>query len=171
MTELTATGAYDLRAIRAVLPHGHPALLIDRVVELEPGHRILATKAITVGEPCYRGVPAGAPGAAYAFPASLLLESVGQAAALLWLLGERGGVGSDSVLMLVAGRDCRIEGRAGPGDVLRHVARIDQVVGDNVFVSGETYVADSRIATVGSMMAVMRPRAAVIPAREPIQVR
>ena len=163
MSDLAAAMAADLPAIRALLPHGPPALLIDRVLELHPHRRILATKALTAAEPCYGGLRRDAPLSAYAYPASLLLESFGQAAALLWLLSEGGSVGADSVLMLVGARDCRIEGRALPGDTLAHRARLEHVVGDNVLVAGETYVGDSRIASVGSMMAVRRPRTAVLP--------
>jgi 3-hydroxyacyl-[acyl-carrier-protein] dehydratase len=161
----------ELARIRSLLPHGHPVLLIEQVLELEPRRRIVAVKAISAGEPCYATVPRDAPAEAYAYPASLLLESFGQAAALLWLLSERGAVAADSVLMLTAARDCRITGRAVPGDTLRHEARIEHVVGDNVFVAGETFVADSRIASVGSMMAVMRPRAAVLPDRSSATTR
>ncbi|MGP0051423.1 MAG: 3-hydroxyacyl-ACP dehydratase FabZ family protein [Solirubrobacteraceae bacterium] len=163
MADRAAAAPADVCAIRALLPHSPPALLIDRVLELDPHRRILATKAVTLAEPCYRGLPRDAPASAYAYPESLLLESFGQAAALLWLLSERGAVAEASVLMLVSARECRIEARARPGDILRHDARLEHVVGDNVFVSGETYVADSRIASVGSMMAVLRPRAEVLP--------
>jgi 3-hydroxyacyl-[acyl-carrier-protein] dehydratase len=149
----------DHAAIRSLLPQGHPMSLVDRIVALDPGVSILGLKAITGSEPCYRRLPAGGRREHAAYPVSLMLESFGQTAAILWL----GGMGSapvrdDHVLMLVAVRDCTIEGRAFPGDVLRHVARLDQVVGDNVFVEGEILVDDRRVATIGSMMAVMRPR-------------
>jgi 3-hydroxyacyl-[acyl-carrier-protein] dehydratase len=150
----------DHAAIRALLPHGHPMVLVDRVVALEPGVSIVGLKAITGSEPCYRDLVTGAPRDLLAYPVSLMLESFGQTAAILWLVGlSSSPVRGDHVLMLVAIRDCTIEGRAYPGDVLRHVARIDQVIGDNVFVQGEILVRDRRVASIGSMMAVMRPRA------------
>jgi 3-hydroxyacyl-[acyl-carrier-protein] dehydratase len=37
----------DKAAIEAVLPHRDPMLLIDEVLELEPGVRVLARKAVT----------------------------------------------------------------------------------------------------------------------------
>jgi 3-hydroxyacyl-[acyl-carrier-protein] dehydratase len=149
----------DHAAIRNLLPQGHPMVLVDRVLALDPGVSILGVKAITGSEPCYRHLAAGARREHVAYPVSLMLESFGQTAAILWLVGMGGSaVRDDHVLMLVAVRDCTIEGRAFPGDVLRHVARLDQVVGDNVFVEGEILVDDRRVATIGSMMAVMRPR-------------
>jgi len=144
-------------AIRDLLPQGHPMVLVDRVVALDPGVSIVGLKAITGSEPCYRdAAPAPEP---LAYPVSLMLESFGQTAAVLWLSGLGGApVRDDHLLMLVAARDCTIEGRAFPGDVLTHVVRLDHVVGDNVFVAGEILVDGRRIATIGSMMAVMRPR-------------
>jgi 3-hydroxyacyl-[acyl-carrier-protein] dehydratase len=154
----------DLCAIRRLLPHGHPMLLVDRVLEVGPGDRITGVKAITHAEPCYAALAADADPDCYAYPESLLLESFGQTAALMWLLGRAGRRRDEGVLMLTVGRDCRLEGQALPGDVVRHEARLDSVVGDNVFVSGESFVGDRRILSVGSMMAVIRPSGALSPA-------
>jgi 3-hydroxyacyl-[acyl-carrier-protein] dehydratase len=152
----------DHAAIRKLLPQGHPMALVDRIVALDPGISIVGIKAITGSEACYRHVPADAELTRFAYPVSLLLESFGQTAAVLWLSSAATSqLHDDRVLLLVGIRGCRIEGRAFPGDVLRHVARFDQVLGDNVFVEGEILVADRRIATIGSMMAVMRPRTAI----------
>jgi 3-hydroxyacyl-[acyl-carrier-protein] dehydratase len=146
--------------LHALLPHGHPTLLVDRVA-VEADGSAVGTKAITASEPCYAGLPKDADAASYAYPASLLLESFGQTAAVLWLT-RAGRVSDASVLMLVGARNCRLEGRAYPGDVLRHVTRIDQIVGDNVFVEGETFVGNRRIVVVESMMAAVRDRSATL---------
>jgi 3-hydroxyacyl-[acyl-carrier-protein] dehydratase len=153
------TTLLDHAAIRELLPQGHPMVLVDRVVALDPQSSITGLKAITGGEPCYRDLVPGAPRERTAYPVSLMLESFGQTAAILWLTGMGGApVRDDRVLMLVAIRDCAIHGSAYPGDVLRHVASIEAIIGDNVFVAGEILVEDRRVATVGSMMAVLRPR-------------
>ncbi|MFO0460003.1 MAG: 3-hydroxyacyl-[acyl-carrier-protein] dehydratase FabZ, partial [Burkholderiales bacterium] len=41
----------DIRGILEYLPHRYPFLLIDRVLELEPGKRIVAIKNVTINEP------------------------------------------------------------------------------------------------------------------------
>lgn len=146
--------------IRRILPHGHPMILVDRVLDLDRGRSIVATKSITVGELCFQRLAPDAPLHCYRYPASLLLESFGQAAALLWLHGtSRAAMEDGDVLMLAAARNCEIEGSALPGDTVRHVARIEHVVGDNTFVSGASYIGERRIASIGSMVAVMRSRA------------
>jgi 3-hydroxyacyl-[acyl-carrier-protein] dehydratase len=151
----------DHRQIRTLLPLRHPMLLVDRVVDLRPGVSIIGTKAVTTGEPCYDGLPEDLPAHRYAYPVSLMLESFGQTAALLWVQGEHAlPTVSQRVLMLAALRECRILGRAYPGDVLYHHIQLDQLVHGNAFLSGQTRVGDRVVATMGSLIAVQRPRPA-----------
>ncbi|MBU3862700.1 beta-hydroxyacyl-ACP dehydratase [Streptomyces sp. 4503] len=148
--------------IRRILPHRHPVLLVDRVLELEPGSRIVATKTVTGSEPCYAGLEEDLPASAYAYPASLLVESFGQTGAVLWLYSAAmAGERSEGTLIFGSAREVTITGRAYPGDVLRHTVEIDQLIGDNAFMRGETWVGDRRIATLGSVLAVVREGLAV----------
>lgn len=149
--------------IKALLPQRHPLLLVDRVVSVRPGHSLSAVKAVTAAEPCYRDVPDGAPASAYAYPASLLLESLGQAAALLWL-AEAGAIDPDHVLMFAGARGYRLLGEAHPGDVLRHDVEMTQVKADTVFATGQTYAGSTLIATADTLIAVRRPRSVLEPA-------
>lgn len=151
----TGSPVLDHAAVRALLPVRHPMLLVDRVVGGVPGRWIESVKSVTGAEPCYRGLAEGLPADAYAFPRSLALESFGQTSALLWLGGDHGG--PDGLLMLAAIRDCRFTGAAFPGDQLRHIARLDHMVGPNAFLHGEIWAGDRQLATVGSLIAVSRP--------------
>jgi len=149
--------------ILSLLPHAHPMVLVDLVVSLRPGESAEGIKAVTGSEPCYHGLRGGLSLERYAYPGPLLLESFGQTAALLWLVSTRANEKDpESIIMLAAARDCRLEGRAYPGDVLRHKARLDRVIGDHAFVSGETWIEDRRVAMVGEMIAVRRPKSVVI---------
>lgn len=69
----------DIEAIRALLPQRYPMLLIDRVLELQPGHRVVALKNVTINEPFFDG---HFPGMAV-MPGVLILESMAQAAGLI----------------------------------------------------------------------------------------
>jgi 3-hydroxyacyl-[acyl-carrier-protein] dehydratase len=151
--------------VKRILPHRHPVLQVDRVLELEPGARIVATKAITGAEPCYAGIPDDAPHSAYAYPVSLMVESLGQAGGLLWLHGAAlAGEPTTGTLIFGSARDLELTGAAYPGDVLRHVVHLDLVKGENAFMHGETWVGDTRIATVGTILAVLRQDSALVPA-------
>ena len=61
------------------LPHRYPFLLVDRVLELEPGKRIRALKNVTINEPFFVGHFPQRP----VMPGVLMLEALAQAAALL----------------------------------------------------------------------------------------
>jgi 3-hydroxymyristoyl/3-hydroxydecanoyl-(acyl carrier protein) dehydratase len=153
-----ATGTRDHVDVRAVLPQRHPLLLVDRVLELRSGKSIRTVKAVTGTEPCYSGVPEGPEHWRYDYPCSLMIESFGQSAALLWLDGrEPTPDDDDQTLMFVGARDYSFHGSAHPGDVLRHEVRLESVVADTAFATGETWAGDRRIATVGTLIATRRP--------------
>ncbi|MFF2651045.1 hypothetical protein [Streptomyces sp. NPDC058045] len=151
---------FDHAGIRELLPVRHPMLLVDRVVEVEPGRRISAVKAVAGSEPCYQELPDGLPGARYDYPRSLAFESFGQSAAMLWLASTSLG-GPDGVLMLAAIRGCRFAGGVRPGESMRHVVRLEQMVSGNAFLSGEVWAGQRCIAVVDTLIAVNRPRSVV----------
>ncbi|MFD8588244.1 3-hydroxyacyl-ACP dehydratase FabZ family protein [Streptomyces sp. NPDC059637] len=147
----------DHATVRRVLPHRHPVLLVDEVAELVPGEHVVATKAVAGSEPCYADLAEDLPGSAYAYPASLLVESFGQSGAVLWLrTAEAAGTPVRGTLVFGSARDVSITGSARPGQVLRHVVRIDRTIGDNVLMEGEIWAGGERIATVGSVLAAVR---------------
>ena len=153
----------DFCQICAILPQRHPMLLVDKVESINPGVSIVGLKAITATETCYQGVPDNSSLARYKYPQSLIVESFGQTAAILWLYSANSlNRNADRVLMFAVLRDFEVEGHAFPGDVLRHLVRLEKTLVDTVLVAGETWVGDRRIATVGSMVAVARARSEVL---------
>jgi 3-hydroxyacyl-[acyl-carrier-protein] dehydratase len=143
--------------IRAMLPQAAPMVLLDRVQVREPGRSLRALKTVSGSEPCYQDMPTGLPERRYAYPRSLLLESFGQAAAVLWHSRTGSLADAATVLMFAAARRCRFTGHAYPGDVLRHEVMLDGTFADTGFASGETWVGYRRIASYGSFIAVVRP--------------
>ncbi len=69
----------DLAEIQKMLPHRYPFLLVDRVVEIVPGQKLLAYKNVSINEPFFSGHFPGHP----VMPGVLILESLAQACAIL----------------------------------------------------------------------------------------
>jgi UDP-3-O-[3-hydroxymyristoyl] N-acetylglucosamine deacetylase/3-hydroxyacyl-[acyl-carrier-protein] dehydratase len=69
----------DVRAIMELLPHRYPFLLVDRVLQLEVGRRVLALKNVTCNEPFFQGHWPGRP----IMPGVLIIEALAQAAGVL----------------------------------------------------------------------------------------
>lgn len=72
---------YDSVAIQAILPHRHPFLLVDKIIELEPRVRIVGVKQVTINEPFFAGHFPEAP----VMPGVLQIEALAQVGAILAL--------------------------------------------------------------------------------------
>ncbi len=69
----------DINEILRALPHRYPFLLVDRIVEIEPGKRIVGIKNVTINEQFFVGHFPGAP----VMPAVLIIESMAQVSGVL----------------------------------------------------------------------------------------
>ncbi len=69
----------DVRKIMEFLPHRYPFILVDRVLSLEPGKKVVALKNVTINEPFFQGHFPGAP----IMPGVLIIEALGQTGGIL----------------------------------------------------------------------------------------
>jgi len=70
---------YDIMKIMGLLPHRYPFLLIDRIIELEPGETVTALKNVTINEPFFQGHFPQEP----IMPGVLIVEAMAQAGGVL----------------------------------------------------------------------------------------
>jgi len=70
----------DIQAIMDYLPHRYPFLLVDRVLEIVPGEKIVALKNVTINEPFFQGHFPGVP----IMPGVLIVEAMAQAGGVLF---------------------------------------------------------------------------------------
>ncbi len=108
----------DIRGILDVLPHRYPFLLVDRVVELEAGRRIVALKNVTVNEPFFNGHFPGDP----VMPGVLVVEGLAQAGGIL-LIHDRADRAS-KLLLFTAIERARFRRPVVPGDQLRYEVQV-----------------------------------------------
>ena len=110
----------DIAAIASLLPHRYPFLLVDRVVELVAGERIVALKNVTVNEPFFVGHFPQRP----LMPGVLICEALVQAGGILARasvapLDETLERPADRLAMLTGLDRARFRRQVSPGDQLR----------------------------------------------------
>jgi beta-hydroxyacyl-ACP dehydratase FabZ len=69
----------DIQKIMQLLPHRYPFLLVDRILELEVGKRVVGLKNVTINEPFFQGHFPNQP----IMPGVLIIEAMGQAGGVL----------------------------------------------------------------------------------------
>ncbi len=101
--------------IAALLPHRYPFLLVDRVLELTAGERIVALKNVTANEPFFSGHFPGQP----LMPGVLICEAVVQAGGILARASVDAPNQQGKVAMLTGLDHVRFRRQVVPGDQLR----------------------------------------------------
>jgi len=130
--------------IQKLIPHRYPFLLVDRILELEPGVRAVGIKNVTMNEPFFQGHFPGNP----LMPGVLIVEALAQVGAVaLMSMDEYKGK-----LAVFAGIDnVRFKKQVTPGDTLRMEVTLDSIrrgIGKGTAVA---YV-DDKVACKGSIM-------------------
>ena len=149
-TPATTTPTLPIEAadIMRIIPHRYPFLLVDRIVELEPGKRAVGLKAVTANEPQFTGHFPERP----IMPGVLMVEALAQTAgvAVMTLDEYRGKLG------LFAGiDDCRFRRMVLPGDTLRLEVTVEKLRG--------MFGRVRAVASVGGEVAVEATLSIIIP--------
>ena len=141
----------DIHQILKRLPHRYPILLVDRVLELEPGKRVRALKNVTVNEHFFEGHFPRRP----VMPGVLMLEALAQAAALLAFETLNIQPDDKTIYYFAAIDGARFKRPVEPGDQLILEITIDRVRGGVWKFNGVARVGDE-VACEAQLMCTMR---------------
>ena len=148
---MTGKPPFNLEAIKQVLPHRYPLLLLDRVEELVSGERIVAFKNVSANEPFFEG---HFPGHAV-MPGVLIVEALAQAGAFMMLKSCENPA---SKVPLFAGIDrARFRRQVVPGDQLRLELRVLRQRGASCKLAARAFVGDE-VAAEAEILAFVGER-------------
>jgi 3-hydroxyacyl-[acyl-carrier-protein] dehydratase len=137
--------------IMKILPHRYPMLLIDRIVEIEAGKRIVGIKNVSANEQFFQGHFPGAP----VMPGVLIVEAMAQCAAVLIL---RDIPNREEKLFLFGGVDkARFRKPVIPGDQVRLECEILQRRSNSVRIHG-TATVNGELVAEAELLSVMVER-------------
>ncbi len=145
------TVALDIRGVLDFLPHRFPFVLVDRVLEIEPGKRILAQKNVTFNEPFFPGHFPNYP----VMPGVLIVEALAQAAAILAFQTQGAKADANSVYLFVGIDNVRFKKPVTPGDVLHLEVSITRTSRGLWKFAGQAKV-DGAVATEAEIMCTLR---------------
>ena len=112
----------NVQEIQNIIPHRYPFLLVDKVLEVEEGKRVVGMKNVTINEPFFQGHFPEYP----VMPGVLIVESLAQVGAIAMLQKEE----NKGKLGFLAGVDkCRFKRQVKPGDELKLEVEITRLKG------------------------------------------
>jgi beta-hydroxyacyl-ACP dehydratase FabZ len=141
----------DIQAIREILPHRYPKLLVDRIEELE-ADRVVGIKNVTMNEPFFNGHFPDYP----VMPGVLIVEAMAQVAGVLVLsqIPDR----KNKIVLLAAVDGAKFRKPVRPGDQLRIEMTLSKRKATMAKMSGTASV-NGVIVAEAEMLCVLSDRA------------
>lgn len=131
----------DIFQILDILPHRYPFLLVDKIIEFEPGKRAVGIKNVTINEPFFQGHFPSHP----VMPGVLIVEALAQVGGILMLETFNLEAGK-SIIYFMGIDNARFRHPVRPGDVLRLEVEAIRLKPAISKVSGKAYVEDKLVA-------------------------
>ncbi|CCF78086.1 3R--hydroxymyristoyl-ACP dehydratase [Wolbachia endosymbiont of Onchocerca ochengi] len=133
---------FNISDIIKILPHSYPFLLVDRVIECNPGKSIKAIKNVTFNEPFFVGHFPGYP----IMPGVLIIESLAQASAICVLSKESQSTVKNKVVYFMSIENAKFRKPVTPGDVLILQATIKNARLNACKFECVAYVSEKKVA-------------------------
>jgi len=143
--------AMNINEVQNYLPHRYPFLLIDKVLEIEVGKKLIAIKNVSFNEPQFTGHFPKQP----IMPGVLIVEALAQATGILAFKSEVGKPQDGQIYMLVGIDNARFKRIVEPGDQLTLVVEVLTVKRGIWKFKGTAYV-DNKIVTSAELMCTQK---------------
>jgi beta-hydroxyacyl-ACP dehydratase FabZ len=104
-----------IQEIMEIIPHRYPFLLVDKIIEMEMGKRIVGIKNVTMNEPYFQGHFPGHP----IMPGVLILEAMAQTGGVLALKSVPPEQVKNKVIYFMSIDNAKFRKPVLPGDQLR----------------------------------------------------
>jgi 3-hydroxyacyl-[acyl-carrier-protein] dehydratase len=132
----------DFEEIKKLIPQRFPFIMIDRILEIEPGKHATAVKNISGNDMVFLGhFPEKA-----VMPGALIIEAMAQTAIILFATGEKAESGDKKPLYFFGSVKARFLHPAVPGDQLKIKVVNVKTLPTGAFVSGEAFVDENKIS-------------------------
>jgi UDP-3-O-[3-hydroxymyristoyl] N-acetylglucosamine deacetylase/3-hydroxyacyl-[acyl-carrier-protein] dehydratase len=139
----------EIQDIMKVLPHRYPFLLVDRILEVEPGKRIVGLKNVTINEPFFPGHFPGHP----VMPGVLIVEAMAQTGGMMLMDAVEDP--ESKVVYFMSLDNVKFRKPVVPGDQLRMELEMLKFRGKTCRMRGVAYVEGQPVAEAEMMAAIM----------------
>ena len=139
-----------LEEIQRILPHRYPFLLVDRIIALEPGKRIVGLKNVSINEPFFQGHFPGHP----IMPGVLIIEAMAQVGGV-GALSMKVNIGKLAYFLSID--NARFRKPVVPGDVLRMEVDLLKAKLNIMKIHGVAKVDNEVVAEADMMFAFINP--------------
>ncbi len=140
---------FDSAAIERILPHRYPFLLVDKIVDLEIGKRVVGVKSVTYNEPFFPGHFPGNP----IMPGVLILEAMAQTGGVFLLNSIPDHENKIAYFMQI--NNAKFRKPVLPGDQLFMVIEMVNQKSKVITIKGKSYVNDLLVAEADFMVAIV----------------
>jgi beta-hydroxyacyl-ACP dehydratase FabZ len=142
-----------IQEIMNLLPHRYPFLLVDRIVEMEMGKKIVGIKNVTINEPFFPGHFPGQP----VMPGVLILEAMAQVAGVMSMKMVPADQVKNKVIFFMTIDKAKFRKPVVPGDQVRFELEVIRMRSNTMSFKGRASV-DGTVVAEAEMMAMIVER-------------
>jgi UDP-3-O-[3-hydroxymyristoyl] N-acetylglucosamine deacetylase/3-hydroxyacyl-[acyl-carrier-protein] dehydratase len=139
----------NIEQIMEIMPHRYPMLLVDRILELEEGKRVVGIKNVTINEPYFAGHFPGHP----IMPAVLIVEAMAQTGGVLLLSMVEHP--KEKLVYFMAIDKAKFRKPVMPGDQVRFELELVKLKLNTCKMKGKAYVGEDLVAEAELMSVLM----------------